>query len=184
MSIGIKAKYMILEPTTPGLVPNGAVFIDSSNANVASVKNMAGTVDPVGSTSSSNLFIKQMQASGPIATNAAVSKRADGKIEQSDSDSPQGQHPIGYTMQEALADGDLVNVLTVGANIVNAIAGKGFVPGEDVFISETGGYTNDPNSFTGNNDSIIKVGIADCLAGVASPIATDLVAITQVLLRP
>ena len=69
--------------------------------------------------------------------------------------------------EEAIDPDDLINVLLVGANVTNAIQGMGFSPSDEIFISEvTGQYTNDPDSFTDDNDSIIRVGVADCAAGI------------------
>jgi hypothetical protein len=65
------------------------------------------------------------------------------------------------------------------------LVGLGFAPGDEIFVGETtGGYVNDIAPFTGNNDSIIKIGVADCAAGTASSVATDLILIPHVIARP
>lgn len=182
---GVRAPYVFLDPVAPAGVPNGALFLDSTNGNTPTVKGTGGNVDPISPVATSNILIKQMQAAGAIALNRPVSKRADGKIEFADSDSISGQNVVGFAQQVATADGDLINVLCVGANIVGAITGLGFTPGQEIYLSEDGlGYSNDPGSFTGNNDSIIKVGIADCAAGTASATASDLILFPEVVARP
>lgn len=182
-NVGFKANFIVLTPSLPSAIPNGAVFIDSTNADAMSVKGTGGAVSPIGSTGS-NIFIKQMQAAGVIATNMPVSKRPDGKIEQADSDAATGQEVVGFALAAAAGNGSLINVLCVGANIAGALTGLGFTPGQEVYLSENSGYTNDPNSFTGNNDSIIRLGVADCAAGAASTVVTDLIVFTEVIVRP
>lgn len=182
--VGFKANFIFLQPTDPSVVPNGSVFLDSTNGNSMSVKSSGGVTAPISTATGSELFIKQMQASGPIGLKKSVSKRPDGKVEQADSDAADGQKVVGYALQSASADGDLIDVFCLGANLAGALTGLGYTPGDEVYLSETGGYTNDPNSFTGGNDSIIRVGIADCSAGTASGTVTDLIAFTEVVARP
>jgi hypothetical protein len=184
MSVGVKVNFFVMTPMTPGTAPNGSIFLDSTNGNALTIKNTNGVIEEVTSSSSTNLFIKQMVASGPIAIKKPVSKRSDGKIQQADSDAAQGQAFVGVSLDSAAADGDVIQVLLVGANIENAISGLGFTPGSEVYLSETGGYTDDPDAFTGDDDSIIKVGIADCAGGIASPTAVDLIIFPEVVVRP
>ena len=179
----LKGLFLVLEPTVSTNVPNGSVFINAANGNTLSSRDNNGNVFPLVPTTAENMFLKQMQVVGPIAINVPVSKRPDGKIEAGDSDSEFGQRICGYSLQAATMADELITVLCIGANIPNALAGLGYGPGQDVFLSEDGGYTNTDN-FTGSNDSIIKVGMADCAAGAANTTATDLIAITEVLLRP
>jgi len=119
----------------------------------------------------------------PIPAGKPLAKLANGKVVPADSDAAQGQAFCGVS-QTILPLSGTGTVLLPGANVPGAIAGLGYLPGQDVYLSETGGYTNDPNSFTGGDDSIIKLGIADCAAGVASALATDLVMFSEVLIRP
>lgn len=183
MSIQIRVKALIMEPITAAEAPVGSLYLDADNSNAPTIKSSGGVPAPINSADTS-MFLKQMQAGGPIPNRVPVSKRPDGKIIEADSDAVNAQNFIGFSMQVASANGDLINVLTVGANIENAILGLGFVPGDEIYLSENMGYTNDPASFTGNNDSIIKVGIADCSAGIASSTAKDLIAFSAVVARP
>lgn len=179
----VKAKFVVLEQVNPSLVPNGALFLDSTNGGAATIKNVGGGTDPlVGVT---NYIMKVKVAGGAIGLNKPVAVvPATGKVLPADSDGVNQQDFIGYALQAALNDGDLINVLLVGANLAGALTGLGFVPGDDIYLAETGGFTNDPNSFTGGDDSIIKVGVADCAAGIASTTVTDLVTFAEVLTRP
>jgi hypothetical protein len=181
---GVRAPYVILIPEEARNVPNGAVFLDKANSDMASVKTVTGVVVPVGSTGVDTLMTKQMQAGEAFPAGAPLSKRPDGKVIVATSEGVQAQQLCGHALEEATADGDLINVLTIGANVVGALEGLNLVPGAEVFIDESGGYTGNPGLFTGNNDSVIRAGIADCPAGEASSVATDLIVMTDILLRP
>ena len=183
MTIGFKSKFISMIPSTPASVPNSTIFIDSLNSNQASFKDGTGNVGVIGAVSASNIFIKQMQSSEIIAINQPVAKLSNGKIVKADADAANGQVYIGITMASVIAD-DLVSVLLVGANITGALTGLGFTPGQEIFLGENGGFTNDVSGFTGGDDSIIRVGIADCASGAASGTATDLIAFTEVVARP
>jgi hypothetical protein len=50
--------------------------------------------------------------------------------------------------------------------------------------STPGVLTNDLSSFDPETDVIMKVGIADCAAGVASATASDLIMVTDVISTP
>lgn len=183
MAVKMKATVLVLEPIAPGDAPPGSVYLDQTAGNSLSTKSTGGAEEPIGAVpTSSNIFFKQMEAADAIAINRPVAKLSNGKIVQADSDGE--QNIIGYALAAASADGDLINVLTLGANLANAVTGLGFAPGEEIFLDESGGYTNDPDTFSGNDDSIIKVGIADCAAGVASATATDLICFAEVIARP
>jgi len=181
-----KAEVLIMEPTAPGNAPANSVFLDSANSNALSTKTSADANVQVGAASSSDIMIKNMQnlSGSAIPAGKPVSKRADGSIIAADSDAVDGQRYIGITL-DAINNNATGRVLLVGPNVANAVQGLGFTPGQDIYISEAGGgYTNNAGSFTGNNDSIIKVGIADCAAGVANGIATDLIMFSEVVIRP
>lgn len=131
-------------------------------------------------------LIKQMQSGhgSTIPAGKPVSKLANGKIVPADSDDALGQKYVGITKDSITANGT-GDVYLTGNNIPGAVSGLGFTPGDEVFLSETSGaFTNNPNSFTNNDDSIIKLGIADCAAGTASSTATDLIMFTEVIARP
>ncbi|NDC22665.1 MAG: hypothetical protein EBZ49_00820 [Proteobacteria bacterium] len=184
MTQPVKGKAFVLDPATPSEIPNGSVFIDSTNLNQLSLKDTSGNVSVIGAGINQNLFVKQMQAGGSFGINQPLSKRPDGRVVLADSDGANTQQLIGYSLQISPGNNALVNVLLVGANILGAVNGLGFAPGDDVYISETGGYTNNVSSFSGDNDSIVKVGIADCSAGVSSSVATDLVVFPEVIAKP
>jgi hypothetical protein len=183
---GIDPAYIQLTPQASAAgVPNNSLWIDANDSNSVKVKRPSGS-DTIGAGSSTNLLVKIMENDdliNPIAAYKPVSKLSSGKIVQADSDAAQGQKYIGITMASIPAGGSGA-VLLPGPNLENAVATLGFAPGDEVYLSETGGYTNAPGSFAGDNDSIIKVGIADCAGGSASATATDLVMITEVLIRP
>ena len=118
-----------------------------------------------------------------IPIHTAVSKSSNGTIVTADSDAAQGQQAIGVTLEQ-IANNTFGRIGLVGRNVPGALTGLGITSGQDVYISETAGFTNDPNSFTGDDDTVIFIGIADSADGVASGTATDLIMVRQVLVTP
>jgi len=169
----IKGKYFVLEPSDPASVGNNSLFIDLTNVNKLSYKNDSGIVFPLEAGGGMNIFVKQMEAMEAMPLYVAVSKRSDGKIWLTDPDDPDRQTLVGYLIQASAAPGDKVNVLLIGANLPGALTGLGFLPGDEIFVSTSGGYTKDVSGFT--TGSYIRVGIADCPGGDATPDATDLI---------
>ncbi|NBW99352.1 hypothetical protein EBR03_07245 [bacterium] len=184
MNIGVKANFFMMNPMSASSAPLGSVFLDADNGNVLSIKNINGIVEEVTQSAATNLFIKRMVANGPISLKKPVSKRADGKIQQADSDAAAGQSVVGISLDTAAVNGDIIPVLLFGANIENALIGLGYAPGDEIYLSESAGYTNNPASFTGSDDSIIKIGVADCAAAIASASATDLIIFPEIVVRP
>ena len=185
MTIAAKALYLLLEPITPATAGLGSVYVDSTNGNALTYKDMGGTSTQIGASSGGGgPASRQMQAGAPIAINKPVSKRADGKIVVADADGPGAQKVVGFALAAAVNVNDLIPILPLGAIITGAIAGLGFAPGDTVYISETAGYTNDPNAINPATDSLIQIGVADCAAGAASTTAVDLIVITKVVLEP
>lgn len=178
----IRTNAVVLNPVTAASVPeNSAIFADSVGGSISS-RESGGGVDTVGGGSST--YKKLMQSTGAIAAGRPVSKLANGKIVEADSDAINGQEFIGITLEAFLGVDDIKQVLLLGSNAVGVLTGLGFTPGDDIFLGESGGYTDDTTGFTGSNDSIIKIGVADCAAGAASGTATDLVIFPEVLARP
>lgn len=180
----VKAKAVILQPTPPGQVPNGCLFIDSTNLNITTIKNVSGLLIPVNTSVDGSILIKQVQSGGAIGNMRPVSKMNNGKAIEADSDSASGQAHVGYALEDVSGSNIFFNMLCAGPNLAGAVNGLGFIPGDDVYLNVSGGYTNNPALLNGAVDSFIKVGVADCEAGVASGVAKDLIAYTQVLTRP
>ncbi|MGZ3773044.1 MAG: hypothetical protein ACXVCY_04660 [Pseudobdellovibrionaceae bacterium] len=177
--IGIKSKFILLTPTTEGEVPAGSLFLHQ-DTNVMNYKSSVGDVSQV-SSSAISMLVKKMQCETAITAMRPVSKLANGKITFSDSDN--SANIVGFALSNGNI-GDIIDVLCIGANLIDAIAGLGYAVGDTVYMSEDGnGYTNNPSSFTGNNDSIVKIGIADCKAGLASTVATDLILFPQIIMN-
>ena len=122
------------------------------------------------------------QSGALIPSGKMVSKKSDGSIVVADSDSLDGQQPIGVT-SETIADSSDGLVITFGPNIPGILTGLGFAPGDTIYVSENASLTNDGGSFTGDDDSIIKVGIADCAEGVVSGSATDMILWREIVYR-
>jgi len=125
----------------------------------------------------------QNKSGATIDAGKPVSKKADGSIVPADSDSADGQTFVGITV-DSIADDATGDVYLVGQNIPGALTGLGFTPGQDIFISESTGFTNNPDSFSGGDDTITRVGIADCAAGAASDTVTDLIIFAEIQVTP
>jgi len=139
----------------------------------------------ISSSLGSSLLVKSMKnTSGvQIPLGAPIAKLADGGISQADSDAVGKQIWIGVA-NETIAINAFGQVVLVGPNIAGALTGKGFTPGDHIFLSQDGSYINDSTLLTGGNDSLIRVGYADCADGVQSATATDLIMFAAVLSRP
>ena len=175
-----------MDPANPGDVPANSLFFDAASSGILTQKNASNVGSQLAQATSNDLMIKAMQNLSGITIPAGkpISKVSDGSIIAADSDGlPSTQVYCGITL-DAVNNGSTGRVLLVGPNVIGVIAGLNFTPGQDIFLSESGGYTNNAGSFTGNNDSIIKVGIADCGAGNASSTATDLIMFPDVLVKP
>jgi len=131
---------------------------------------------------------KVMIGSSALAAGAPVSKNpATGKVILADSDGAGTQQFYGVTVTTCAGDGSPVTVQLPGANLAGVLTGLGFAVGDEIFMGETAGsYVNGAgvDSFVGANDSIFKLGIADCAAGVASATVTDLILLPEVVARP
>ncbi len=178
----LRSLYLVLDPVDPSLVPNGTIFIDSSNGNLLSQKSAVGVVSVLASASGSNPFLRQMVAGEAFAANKPLAIRPDGKVVLADSDGTNRTVFIGHSMQTSLGDGSVVSVLCVTATLGGAISGMGFTSGQNIYMGETAGtYTNNVSSFSGANDTYVKVGIALPPPGVASAAATDLLIFTELI---
>lgn len=131
-------------------------------------------------------FEKPM-VNGDVATIPAgkpVSIKGDGSYVLGDSDSADGQEPVGITLA-SVAVSAVGSVALFGRNMPGVLTGLGFAPGDDIFIDEASGqYTNTVAGFTGDDDSIVRIGVAAAANGVTSANATDLIMMREVLIRP
>ena len=172
----IKAKYVILDPSDPLEVPNNSIFVDQANSSRLSVKDVNGNTSEIESSSGNDPFLKTMVAGESFNANVPLAKRkSDGKVVAADSDDMDRQVLIGNAEQESVGDSSLVRVRLIGPNLPGALTGKGFAAGDTIYVGEDKEYINDISLLTGDNDSIIEVGIADCSGGIASTVATDLI---------
>lgn len=177
-----RTEAVIFEPVIPGTVPNNSIFADSSNLDQFTNKNTIGTPLPV--QDPNVLFRKLMQSGGAIPPGKPVSKKPDGKIIVADSDAVAAQQVIGISIDDFPSNNSLGYIHLFAPNVAGVLTSLGFAPGDEIYLSEIGGYINNAASYTGDNDSIIKIGVADCPAGVASATATDLIIFPSVIARP
>jgi len=182
----IKTGSVTFIPQNPSSVPLGCIYMDKTSSNVLTTKTTGGTDQPVGTTSSSDIFIKlKTNTSGvSIPANTRVSLKSDGGICLSDSDDPNARQSIGMAL-ESIAPAATGKVLLDGPNAVGAVAGMGFTPGRSILLSRTPGMlTADLSIFDPAQDVIMKVGIADCSTGTALGTASDLIMVTEVISTP
>lgn len=179
---------LICKPTSLGISELPAWTIQGlSESLVTRARNidMRKVIDPaiVAGGGGSASFVKSMKNTSGVSIPAGtpVAKKSDGGITASKSDDPTAVQYIGIT-SVTIADAAFGDVNVPWPNIAGVLTGKGFASGDNVYMSEnTGAYAKDPSDFTGSNDRIIKVGIADCTSGVLSGVATDLLMFTQVI---
>jgi hypothetical protein len=129
--------------------------------------------------------LKGMIGGEPFAAGIPIAKRAsDGKTVAATAQGTDSQVLIGISFSACNADGDAFVAQLLGANISGCLTGLGFATGDEIYLAEGGGYTNDGSSFVGTNDSVIKLGRADCGSSVFSTVATDLILFPSVIFRP
>lgn len=176
---------IVFTPRAGSTAPNASLFMDSEAANALSTKSPGGSLEAIGGGGSENLLLKQMQnLSGvSIPVNTPIAKKPDGSIIAADSDGADTQVIIGVAAA-IIADSAMGNVSLIGPNVAGALTGLGFAPGDAIYLGKTGGYTNDLNTLVVGTDSYIRIGYADCAAGAASNVATDLIMFGEVLARP
>lgn len=171
----------IYQPIAPAAVTeNNAQFVSTDDSEL-NYKNAVGGTEVV----TDNIKQKQNGSGGILNSGTPVSLLANGKIIAADSDGVNTQDFIGVLL-ETVDDDNLGKVKLVGSNVKGVLASLGFNPGEEIFMSESGGYTNDAGvaAFTGNDDSIIRMGIADSAAGIGAAPAVDLIMMTEIISRP
>lgn len=172
----LRVSGVVFDPKTAVSAVTGELFVELTSDQLST----KGLVDstPVGAAADADsLLIKMMQnLSGVgIPIGAEVCKLVNGGIALAESDIPARARVIGVA-REAILNNAQGKVGLIGPNQPGVLAGLGFTPGDKVYMAETAGaYTNSLASFTGGNDRIVCVGIADCAAGNASLTVTDLI---------
>lgn len=183
-----KTSAVVFEPQAPGTVPSGSLYMDSTSSNALTTKTTGGSDVPIGATTSTDIFVKTKQNRSlvDIPANARIAIRNDGSIVLADSDDPIAQQSIGIALEliASMSTGSVStgSVLLDGPNVIGAVEGLGFTPGQDVFMDKIPGqYTNNVSMFNPVTDTITKVGIADTASGIVSGTATDLIMVTEVV---
>jgi hypothetical protein len=149
-----------------------------------SIQNSNDRQNDIGLLSFSTSNKIQQQCASPIPAGKPYSKRPDGRIEAAISNTLYGQKFVGITIDAFLNAGDLGYTTPSGPIIANVLDGLGFLPGDEIFVNQTVGYTKNPGAFTGDSDSIIRIGIADCAAGIASATAKHIIMMPHIISRP
>lgn len=133
----------------------------------------------------SNGLAKLMQNTSGVVipANSPIAKTADGGIALAEANEVGDEILIG-TSTAMIAIGAQATVLLVGPNIPGVLTGLGFAPGDPVYLNEAGSYTNDASTLDPTSESVIRLGYADCAAGAASTVVTDLIIFPEVIARP
>lgn len=184
----MRASGVVLTPIDPANALPGEMFRDENNADALTDKDTGGDEVPIGASSSDAVMtkLKQNKSGVTIAINSTVALITGGGIRKADSDAVDGQIIIGIALEEILDDA-IGNVALIGPNAKNAVQGLGFSVAAPIYLNEDGsnrGFTDNAGSFTGDNDSIVRIGYADCAAGAASATADDLIMFASVEARP
>jgi hypothetical protein len=119
-------------------------------------------------------LLKLKMAGTNITAGEIVSLYSDGKVYPGAAAAMTGRREIGIAVQ-AISSGSYGLILLFGPTTPGVLTSLGFTPGEEVFISDTGSYTNGSTGISGSGDTIARVGWADCAPGIVSGTATDLI---------
>lgn len=181
----IRTAALSMDPQAPGTVPANSMYFDSANSGLLSQKNAGNVPSQLAVATANDLMIKVMENLSGVTIPAGkpVSKKSDGSILAGDALAVGAGLYVGVTL-DSINSGSTGRVLLVGPNVAGALTGLGFTPGQDIYLNENGGYSNNPGAFVGNSDAIIKVGVADCAGGAASGTVTDLIMFPDVVSRP
>jgi len=194
--MSIAAKQLRPEPATqaaqsvdPTLSAGQGAFYAKTVSGVveAFFKNATGQVIQLTSNGSliggsSNFEASFLNGEGATLPQfSLVSIKTDGSIVFADSDSLDGQRPIGF-VKTAINSGGQGVIILFGRKLASVVAGLGFVPGDDVYMSETSGQiTNTPSAFTAGDDTIIRLGIACMGDNLSGSLATDMILMREVI---
>lgn len=181
MPIPMKVNSLVLNPTPPDQVTANSIFVDSTNANVLKSKDNSNSSGNLGTGGSTDVMTKVMQnlSGGSIPAGTPVAKRTNGAIDPAEA-SPSGDQIIIGVTTVTITNNATGAVALIGPNVPGVLTGLGFVPGDPVYLKDGGGYTKLISDLT-NTDAIIRIGYADCAAGNASGVATDLIMFAEVI---
>lgn len=175
----LKVSGIVFDPQPAGGAGEGELYTDSDSSQL-SVKGSGPDTTPVGSAPSSDSQLRKVMqnlSGSTIPLNALVAKLTNGGIAAADSDAAGKTRVIGIA-RESIANNATGSIGLLGPNMDGVLTSLGFAPGDTIYMAESSGaYTNNVLSFTGSNDRIVRVGIADCAPGTASLTVTDLLCI-------
>ena len=179
----LKIGAIVFEPVLASSVPSNALYTDSASLSLSNKTN-TGSTTPIGSgAAAADTVMNKLwhnNSGFDIQAGRPVAKKSDGSICDGDAD-VRGTAVILGTSVGIIINNSQGAVRLYGANLAGAVAGLGMAPGDSVYLAVGGGYTNDLSSISVDVDEIIRVGYADCPAGVASSTATDLIMILEVI---
>jgi hypothetical protein len=173
----IQTSGLILEEVDSGSL-NSLIRTEADPQNISLVRASGASPLLTAATITNSPNIKKMVAGfGPMNAYTPVAKsRVTGKIIPLDSDDPYANFPIGILKDSVTYSDDLVDVYIGGVNLPGILFGKGFNVGDVIYSSSIpGGMTNDLTGVNPAEESILRLGVADCGAGEANGVATDLI---------
>lgn len=177
----IQTGALILTPVAASTAPANSLYVDSTSGSLTS-KDGTSTPGAIGS-SGANYLLKTMQNTSVVDIPALtpVAKKSDGGIVAADANDVAAKVVIGISLVLITA-GSQGSVLLAGPNVPGAVAGKGFTPGEAIFMSEIAGGYVPASSLTDLGDKVVMIGYADCAEGAASATCVDLVMVLQTVI--
>lgn len=182
-AVSIRVGAIVFDPVTPGGLGTNALYVDSSSGALSS-KGGTGATAPVGasSTTANSVLTKILHNRSGFTIQAGMpfAKKSDGTIIAAAAGTVGDMVVLGTTLETILNNAQGLCQL-IGPNVPGVLTGLGFAPGDAVYLGDGGGYTNTTSTLTFNTDSIVRMGYADCAAGVASAVATDLIMFAEVV---
>jgi hypothetical protein len=197
----VTAQVVFYDKGATPIDPSSGIFLDGFIARVSYNGQLAITPDPQTqilpnkfaiqtqndnfNTFKAPTVVKRWVMGEACVRYQPLCKAPDGKGYKSGSDGANRQNVHAIALQSAAGVDSIIDVALISYNLAGALTGLGFAPGDKVFIGETpGSFVNTISAFSGNNDSILWAGWADCADGVADTQATDLIYDFEVIGRP
>lgn len=175
----LKIAAIVLEPRTSTGLPTNAVYVDQASGALSN-KGGTGAVAPIGAgaASADSVLTKvwHNKSGATMAAGIPVAKLTDGSMAPADAHTR--VRCMAVLLEETLNNAQ-GRVALIGPNVIGALTGLGFAPGDAIYLSVSGGYTN--NAAFAQTNTIVRIGFADCATGPASAVAQDLVMFAEVV---
>lgn len=164
------------------LPPHDAFSVGSATQAMKAVYTcQMGYTAPIGAVNPVSALKKvkyKKNVSGATIPAGIVSVYSDGSMYRGAGSTTQGRRMIGLLLADC-ANGFFGPVYLEGINVPGVLALMGFTPGTEIYIDDSGNYSDGTTGISGSADTVEFVGIADCADNVISAVATDLIFFLQ-----